>query len=118
MSVHSAALLALALSMATPLPSLAGPCSSQIDDIQARIDAKIAAEAAAGKEGAESVSAMKHRQPTPKTMAEAEVKIGDVSEKYAAEVGHAMAQARSADLAGDGAECEKALGLVRRSLGD
>jgi hypothetical protein len=55
--------------------------------MQARIDAKIAAEEAAGKEGAESVPAMKHRQPTPKTMAEAEVKIGDVSERYAAEVG-------------------------------
>jgi hypothetical protein len=118
MSVHSVALLALALSIAAPLSSLAGPCSSQIDDMQARIDARIAAEAAAGKEGAESVSAMKHHQPTPKTLAEAEVKIGDVTEKYAAKVGHAMAQARSADLAGDGAACEKALDLVRRSLAE
>jgi len=33
-------------------------------------------------------------------MAEAEAKIGDVSEKYAAEAGRAMALARSADLAG------------------
>ena len=116
MSVHFAALLALALSMATPLSSFAGPCSSQIDDMQARIDAKIAAEAAAGREGAESVSAMKHRQPTPKTMAEAEIKVGDVSDKYAMEIGHAMAQARSANLAGDGAACEKALAQVRKSL--
>jgi len=107
-----------ALLMASSLPGLAGPCSSKIDDMQARIDAKINAEAAAGREGAETVAAMEHHQPTPKSIAEAEVRLGDITAKYAAKVGQAMARARKADLAGEATACEEALALVRKSLGE
>jgi hypothetical protein len=118
MSKDFAAILALALLLASPLPSFAGPCSPEIDAMQARIDAKIEAEAAAGQAGAESAAAMEHRQPTPKSIAEAEVRLGDITARYATKVGQAMARARSADLAGEAAECEEALAVVRKSLGD
>ena len=107
-----------ALLMTSPVPTLAGPCSPQIAEMQARIDAKIDAEAAAGRQGAESVAAMEHHQPTPKSIAEAEVRLGDITARYAAKVGRDMARARSADLAGDRSACQEALALVRKSLGD
>jgi hypothetical protein len=108
----------LGLWMASSLPGLAGPCSSEIDATQARIDARIDAEAAAGPAGAETVAATDHHQPTPKSIAEAEVRLGDITAKYAAKVGDAMARARKADLAGEGIACEEALALVRKSLGE
>ena len=108
----------LALSMASPLPCYAGPCSPQIAKMQARIDAKIDAEAAAGREGAESAAATEHHQPTPKSIAAAEVRLGDITAKYAAKVGREMARARSADRSGHRRACEKALASVRKSLGD
>jgi len=111
-------IIGLALLLASSLPGLAGPCSSQIDAMQARIDARIDAEAAAGPEGAESVAATDHHQPTPKSIAEAEVRLGDITARYAAKVGQAMARARKADLAGEATACEEALALVRKSLGE
>ena len=99
-------------------PSYAGPCSKQIDDIQIRIDAKLNSEAAAGPAADETTAATDHRQPTPKSIAAAEVKLGDVSQKKAQAVGEAMARARKADLAGDNTDCEQALAEAQRALGD
>jgi hypothetical protein len=45
--------------------SLAGPCSPQIDQVQAKIDAKLEAIAAAGRPARESIAATMHRQPMP-----------------------------------------------------
>jgi hypothetical protein len=112
----SVALFGVVLSTASPLPCFAGPCSAEIDAIMSRIDAGLEAVAAAGRGGAETAAATKHHQPTPKSIAEAEAKLGDVSTKLVDEVGNAMARARSADLAGDGAACEDALAVVRKGL--
>ena len=97
---------------------LAGPCSKQIDEMQARIDAKLEAAAVAGQAGKESTASTMNRQPTPKSIAEAEIKLGDISARKAKMVGDAMARARKADLAGDETDCERALADAKRAMGD
>jgi hypothetical protein len=96
----------------------AGPCSPQIDAMQAKIDARLAAAAAAGPSGKETTAATMDRQPTPKSIAEAEVKLGDISAQTVQAVGDAMARARKADLAGDKAGCEQALSDVKKTMGN
>ena len=97
--------------------SYAGPCSDQIDSMQARIDAKLEAKAAAGPTAREGVGAGMSDQPTPRSMAAAEEKLGEVSSQTVNAVRQAMAQARAADSAGDKNACEQALADVRRAIG-
>jgi hypothetical protein len=47
--------------------------------VQAGIDAKLEAQAAAGRSASESTSATMHRQPTPGSIAAAEAELGDIS---------------------------------------
>jgi hypothetical protein len=105
---------ALALSATA---SAAGPCTQQIAQVQAQIDAKLRANAAAGQTAPESSAALRSRQPTPQSIAEAESKLGEISQEMMATLGAGMARAREADLAGDQSACEEALAAVRRALG-
>jgi hypothetical protein len=105
---------ALATSMSA---SYAGPCSQQIDRVQAEIDAKLEAKAAAGPTARESTAATMNRQPTPGSLAAAEARLGEVSPQKTEAVAAAMARAREADGAGDQSACEQALADVRRALG-
>ncbi|SRR5579883_2268410 len=104
---------ALAASIAT---GNAGPCSSAIDRMQARVDATFEARAAAGPMAKESVAAMMHRQPTPQTIAAAEEKIGDLSAQRAAVIAQAMERARAADRSGDKSACEHALAEAEAAI--
>ena len=97
--------------------SYAGPCSNDIDRMQGRIDAKLEAKAAAGPTAREGVSAGMSDQPTPRSIAAAEEKLGDVSPQMVEAVGQAMARARAADSAGDKSACEQALADAQRALG-
>ena len=97
--------------------SYAGPCSHEIDSVQAAIDAKLGAKAVAGPSARESTAATTHRQPTPGSIAAAESKLGDVSSQKVEAVAAAMARAREAYYAGDQSACEKALADVQRALG-
>ncbi len=97
--------------------SYAGPCSGDIDRIQARIDATLEAKAAVGPYAGESANAGMSDQPTPRSMAAAEEKLGEISPQKADVVAKAMARARAADNAGDNGACERALAEVRRLLG-
>ena len=106
------AMAALLLSIAG---SHAGPCSPQIDRMQARVDAMIAATAAAGPTGRESDAALMNRQPTPGSIAAAEERLGEGARAQRALA--AMAQARAADQAGDNGACERALADVQRAIG-
>ena len=99
-------------------PGYAGHCSPEIDAVQARIDANLEAEAAAGPTGKESAAATEHRQPTSKSIAAAEERLRDISENLVENVANAMARARDADLLGDRAGCEAALADVRKALSD
>jgi hypothetical protein len=97
--------------------SHAGPCTADIDHMQARIDARVAAKASAGPSGVESTTATMNRQPTPSSIAHAEEKLGDVSAQKVDVVQQAMTRARAADAAGDKAGCDQALGEAQRAFG-
>lgn len=105
----SAATMALAI-----LPSRAGPCSSEIDRLQAAVDARIDAIAGAGPPARESVEATRHDQPTPGSIAASEQKLGEGSGMVDAVA--ALRRAREADSANDKAACDAALADVRRLL--
>ena len=96
--------------------SYAGPCTDDIDKMQARIDAKLQAKAAAGPTGRQ-VGASTHVQPTPRSIAAAEEKLGEVSAETVVAVRQAMLRARAADSAGDKNACEQALADVQRAIG-
>jgi hypothetical protein len=106
--------VALAASMSA---SYAGPCSHDIDRMQARIDAKLERKAATGPAAPESTDATMHRQPTPGSIAAAEERLGEVSTQTAEAVAQAMARARVADSADDKSACEQALADVQRAIG-
>jgi GTP cyclohydrolase FolE2 len=97
--------------------SYAGPCSQEIDRLQAEIDAKLNSNAAAGSFAPESTAATTHRQPTPGSIAAAESQLGEVSPEKLQAVTAAMAHAREADRAGDEIACEEALADARRARG-
>jgi hypothetical protein len=97
------------------VPSLAGPCSPEIDHLQPGVDALITAAAVAGPAGRQSTAAMKHRQPTPTSIATAEARLKEGARAERAKA--AMAQARAADSSGDTDACERALADAQREIG-
>jgi len=109
-------LSAAALAVSMP-DTYAGPCSQEIDQMQARVDTKLETKVGAGSSAPESPGALVHRQPTPGSIAAAESKLGDVSPQKVEAVGAAMARAREADRAGDQNACEQALADAQRALG-
>jgi hypothetical protein len=111
------AALGAAACLASTSMSYAGPCSGEIDRVQARVDAKLEARAATGPSGPESAAATRHQQPTPGSIAAAEARLGDLSDAAVAAIRADMARAREADRAGDAAACEQALAGVRRAIG-
>jgi hypothetical protein len=106
----------LALSLLT-LPCQAGPCSKDIERIQVLIDTKLNAVAAAGPTTHQSSEAQMHHQPTPRSMAEAESKLGELSPSTIAKVKEAMTRAHKADLADDADGCKRALADVQSQVG-
>ena len=96
----------------------AGPCAQQIAQSETRIDARLHRVAEAGRFASETVSAKRHIQPTIKSVADAEVEVGDLPAAIVAVVEQAMEQARNADNAGARVECLRALRTAQRALGD
>ena len=95
----------------------AGPCSNAIDAMQARIDAKLEAKAAAGQTAKQGIAAGMSVQPTPASIAVAEEKLREISPKKVTAIKRGMARARVADKVGDLRACRKALAAVQRVLG-
>ena len=110
---HALVCIAVVLAVSTSA-TFASPCSQEIDRVQATIDAKLEAQAAAGRSARESTAATLHRQPTPGSIAAAEVSLGDISPEKVQAVEALMARAREADHAGDQSACEQALAEVHR----
>ena len=102
---------------ATASTTYAGPCSDQIDAMQARFDAKLEAKAAAGPAAKQGVAAGMSVQPTPASIAAAEEKLGEISPQKVKAIKRGMARARVADKVGDLRACRKALAAVQRVLG-
>jgi hypothetical protein len=112
----------LALSSAAITASIsaswAGGCSVEIDAMVGRINAVLEASAGAGSTAKEqAVVAGRHVQPTPRSMAAAEAKLGEISPETLELVMQAMARARAADSVGDNVACKEALGEVQRAIG-
>jgi len=105
---------ALAVSIST---SYAGPCLDEIGSMQAKIDAKLEAKAAAGPPAPASAMVGMSAQPTPRSMATVEERMGEISPETLAAVQRGMARARAADAASDKAAYEQALAEVQRTLG-
>ena len=105
--------VAIAASIST---AYAGPCSPEIDGMQARVDARLAAKSAAGPSAKESAEALVHRQPTPGSIARAEESLREMSAETAAAVKQALDRARTADNADDRNACQQALAEVQRLI--
>jgi hypothetical protein len=97
--------------------SHAGPCTADIDAMQARIDAKLEATAAAGPTARQGTFAGRSDQPTPRSMTAEEVKLGELSPRVVKRVRTAMARARKADGAGEAKACQQALAKVQSAIG-
>jgi hypothetical protein len=110
-------LVLIAALAASTSAGYAGPCSRAIDRIQARIDARLEAAAGSGPMAPVSSGAYLHRQPTPRSLAAAESRLGEVSPQTIEAVRAAMARAREADRAGDKRGCRRALADAQRAIG-
>ena len=96
-------------------PALAGPCEASIDELQARVDAEIEKQAAAGPSKPESLNATRNYQPTPQSIADAEGAPG----KRFKDVLELLKLARAADREGNRDRCNAELeGYTRRALID
>ena len=111
-------LLGAGLLFLLTLPCQAGPCAKDIERVTLAINTRLGAIAAAGPSTSQSVEAQMHRQPTPRSMAQAERKLGELPESKIAVVRAAIQRAREADAAGDLAACQKALAEVEQELHD
>ena len=105
---------ALGVSLAT---AQAGSCGPQIDAMQARLDARLAAIAAAGPAGKQSLNADLSRQPTPHSIAVAEERLGELNQHMVRSVRRALNRARAADARGNAKRCERELAIAERALG-
>jgi hypothetical protein len=88
--------LALVLSAGT---SYSGPCTQQISDVRSAAIETMNAKAAAGQAGTESTAATLHHQPTPRSIAQAEEGLAEMSDKDAEAYHQAMERAMAADKA-------------------
>ena len=92
--------------------SEAGPCTTQISQVEQQIHkAQAASPGGAGEPTApQSVGAQLHHQPTPQTVESAESKARASAEA-------ALDRARKADAEGDASACAKALKEARELYG-
>jgi hypothetical protein len=95
-------------------PAHAGPCTAQIDAMQARVDARLEAVAARGRFGVEARAAKLQHQPTPDSIAGAEQRLDEGW--GATQAAAALDRARDADKSGDEGACIRALTQVRRTM--
>ena len=106
--VLSAALFAM-----STVGGRAGPCSHEIDRMQAQVDARLEAKARVGPVAPESSGALLHHQPTPGSIAAAESRLGELPPQTAEAIEQAMGRAREADRAADLSTCARALAEVQ-----
>src|SRR6516164_7972677 len=109
MSIWHIVMLSAGAVAASTYANEAGPCSPEIYSMEARIEARQNAKAAAGSTAQASSEALLHRQPTPRSIAAAESTLGTVSPQKLEAVSQGMARAREADSAGDLYACRLAL---------
>lgn len=94
--------------------SFAGPCTAEIDLMRARVEARLESIVASGPSAAQGPA---HRQPTPRSLAATEEKLGGLPQEKIDAVRQAMKRAGDADKAGDKNGCEQALADVKGLIG-
>ena len=97
-----------------PTATRAGPCTFEIDRLEAAVDARIDTTAGTGRMGRESTAGTEHRQPTPDSIAQAEESLSEGPDYW--QILAKLARARKADQVGDAVSCEQLLGAVRTAL--
>ena len=117
MSIQRSLIACAAVFAASTSACYAGPCSQDIARLQAAMDARVGAAAAAGPRAAEGTAATMHRQPTPRSMATAESKLGGLSPDQVKAARSAITRARQADSANDESACKQAITDAERTLG-
>ena len=110
--------LCAAVLVASMSASYAGPCLDEIGTMEARIDARLKAIAAAGPPAtAEAMEGPNSPQPTPRSIAGVLERMGEIRPETVQAIQQGMARARAADTNSDKAACEQALAEVQRNLG-
>src|SRR6516162_6161817 len=109
MSIWHIVMLSAGAVAASTIANEAGPCSPEIYSMEARIEARLNAKAAAGSTAQESSEALLHRQPTPRSIAAAERGLDIASPQMIDAISRAMTRVREADGAGDLNACRRAL---------
>jgi hypothetical protein len=118
MSIWHIVTLSAGAIAASTIGSQAGPCSAEFYSIEARIEAWLNTKAAAGPTAQESSEALLHRQPTPRSIATAESRLGTVPPQKLDAIRQGMARAHEADSGGDLDACRRALSDVEPLLVD
>jgi hypothetical protein len=101
MSIWHIVILSAGAVAASTIGSQASPCFAEFYSMEVRIEALLNAKAAAGPTAQESREALLHRQPTPRSIAAAERRLGTVSPQKFDAIKQGMARAHEADSAGD-----------------
>jgi hypothetical protein len=109
--------LCAAVLAASMSASYAGPCLEEIGATQAKIDAKLEAIAAAGPPAtASAMEGPNSPQPTPRSIAGVEERMGEIRPETVQAIQQGMTRARAADTNSDKAACDQALAGVQRNL--
>jgi hypothetical protein len=101
-----------AILMFVASPTIAGPCKSSIDGLQARVDAAIERQAAADPSKPESLRALRNYQPTPESIAASEGAVGKRFKVVLMRLKRARAADRASDLDRCNAELDKARSIL------
>jgi hypothetical protein len=107
--------LCVAATMFSASPGNAGPCAREIDREWTEVGAKIQARIGAGRSNIQGIVGLLHHQPTPRSIAAAEGKVGDMWVPLETAV-IALARAREADHANDAGTCKEALMAAQRAF--
>jgi hypothetical protein len=94
----------------------AGECASRLQGLQERAVGVLESAAEKGRSAGEGTSATMHRQPTPRSIAEAEEKLGELPREKVEAFRAAFLRARTAEAAGDETGCQNAAGVAESLL--
>ncbi|MET0632771.1 MAG: hypothetical protein ABWY92_18085 [Xanthobacteraceae bacterium] len=94
---------------ATIAAAIAGPCSTQIEQIDKALS-QSGSKWNVGPTGQQTTAAQRHVQPTPQSVEQAQQSAQE-------RLNALLARARSLDAAGDGTECAKVVEQIRMMTG-
>jgi hypothetical protein len=121
MPQSSAAVLRIYFAAATSCVLLvsaghAAECASRLQVLQERASGVLESAAERGRSAGEGKAATMHRQPTPRSIAEAEEKLGELPREKVEAFRSALLRARTAEAAGDETGCLNAAGVAESLL--